>query len=189
MKVERRNVYNTQVPSGWKGPERAENGQVVMGGNRSARDGENMAKKGKVFLSTHSSFWSSRWQIPHRSALAFVLLPFRTSLPLNLPWVFPKNPRSLEVPESEPWHQQFLTMAIFKLKLRRMEVFKHLLAIHLPHSLHSRLSSKQRAGMSKKTAARYQQKKSKTSTEVRITKCAAICAKKSTPSPFPKVCF
>lgn len=97
--------------------------------------------------------------------------PFAPAFPgICLERVFPKNPRSLEVPKSEPWHQQFLTMAIFKLKLRRMEVFKHLLAIHLPHSLHSRLSSKQRAGMSKKTAARYQQKKSKTSTEVRITK-------------------
>lgn len=72
----------------------------------------------------------------------FVLLPFHTSLPRNLPWkVFPKNPGSLEVLESEPWHQQFLTKAIFQFKPRRMEVFKHLFAIHLPHSLHSRLSS------------------------------------------------
>lgn len=28
---------------------------VVMGGNRNARDAENRAKKGKVFLSAHSS--------------------------------------------------------------------------------------------------------------------------------------
>lgn len=121
MKVVRKNVYNTQIPSGWKGLERAENGQVVMGGNRNARNAENRAKKGKVFLSAHSSSWSSRWWILHRSALTFVLLPFCTSLPRNLPWkVFSKNPGSLEVLESEPWHQQFLTKAVFKLKPRRM---------------------------------------------------------------------
>lgn len=45
VKVERRNVYNTRIPSGWKGLKRAENGQVVMGGNRSAGDPENKAKK------------------------------------------------------------------------------------------------------------------------------------------------
>lgn len=138
----KKKIYNTQLPSGWKGPERAENGQVVMGGKRSAGDTENRAIKGKVFLSAHSSSWSLPWWILHRSAMTFVLLPFHTSLPRNLPWkVFPKNPESLEAPESEPWHQQFLTKTISKFKPRRMEVFRHLFAIHLPHSLHSRLSS------------------------------------------------
>lgn len=141
VKVVRKNVYNRQIPSGWKGLERAANGQVMMGGNKSARDAENRAKKDKVFLSAYSSSWSSWWWILHRSVLTLVLLSFSTSLPRGLPWkVFPKNRGILEITESEPWHQQFLTKTIFKFKPRWTELFKNLFAIHLPHRLHSRLT-------------------------------------------------
>lgn len=153
--MERRNGYNTQIPSGWKGLERAEHGQVVVGGNRSAGDAESRDKMGKMLLPAHSSSWWPQWWILHISALRFALLSLSTSLPRNLPWkVFLSNPGSLEVLESESRCRISLTKVIFKLEPRRTEVLNHPFARHLPHSLHSRVSSLQRAGLTRRIAAR-----------------------------------
>lgn len=148
-------IITHTIPSGWKGLERAENGQVVAGGNRSAGDAEYRDKMGKVPFPSHSSSWSSQWWLPHRSVLRCALLPFCTSLLRNLPWkVLLSNPGRLEVPENESWCQRFPTKATFKLEPRRTEVFKHPSVRELPHSLQRGLSSLQKAGLTRRIAAR-----------------------------------